>query len=117
MIQPRPLTVDHTSDRRGTLLTLCGELDYEATGCVQEALRHVRLSAGERLVLDLSAVTFCDSNGVTLLVGAHRTARAQDADLAVTGLLPPVAKVLRITGLDTVLAVYGTPEEAFADVP
>ncbi|MDG4863521.1 STAS domain-containing protein [Streptomyces sp. T-3] len=117
MHQSSILTVERNDHPRGTVLTMTGELDYDASPVLRRTFDQARLTTGQRLVLELSGVTFCDSSGVNLLVAARATACAQGAGIAVTGVTPAVAKVLRITGLDTVLPAYASPDEAFADAP
>jgi anti-sigma B factor antagonist len=66
---------------------------------------------GDReVVVDLTAVDFCDSSGLNVLVRAYKHARAQNATLTVTGAYGRVENVLRTTGLDRFL-IAGTAGE------
>ena len=84
---------------------LSGEIDFTSSGAVQSALLAMVLPGGGVVVADLSDVTFLDSSGLGVLVQAYRTAREQDTRLLVVAS-EPVRKLLRLTGLDTVLETY-----------
>jgi anti-sigma B factor antagonist len=84
---------------------LSGEIDFTSSGAVQSTLLSMILPGGGAVVADLSGVTFLDSSGLGVLVQAHRTAVERDTTLVVVAS-PPVRKLLRLTGLDTVLDTY-----------
>jgi anti-anti-sigma factor len=88
---------------RGCRLT--GEIDFTSSGPIQSTLLAMILPGGGAVVADLSGVTFIDSSGLGVLVQAHRTARERNNQLLVVAS-PPVRKLLRLTGLDTVLETY-----------
>ena len=57
------------------------------------------------MIVDLSRITFLDSSGLGVLALAYRTATQSDTRLLVV-VSEPVGKLLRLTGLDTVLETY-----------
>jgi anti-anti-sigma factor len=84
---------------------LAGEIDFTSAGAVQSALLAMILPGGGTVLADLSRITFLDSSGIGVLVQAHRTASERDTRLAIV-TSDPVRKLLRLTGLDTVLETY-----------
>lgn len=67
------------------------------------------------LVMDLSAVSFFSSTGLQLLVTADRAAASQGVVLRVaTGTHRSVLRTLHLTGLDTMLSLFTTREDAVA---
>jgi anti-anti-sigma factor len=92
---------------------LSGEIDFTSSGPVQSTLLAMILPGGGVVVADLSEITFLDSSGLGVLVQAHRTATERDSRLLVVAS-PPVRKLLRLTGLDTVLETYDELSEAEA---
>ena len=54
-------------DREGATVAPRGELDMATIGAVEHELRHLRRSGFEKLVLDLSGLTFMDSTGLHLV--------------------------------------------------
>jgi phospholipid/cholesterol/gamma-HCH transport system permease protein len=83
----------HTTDRDGArILSLHGALDVAATGHLwTPLLRAARDARGRPLVLDLAAVTACDSAGATLLIEAERVHRG---DTTTEAAAPHVAAIL-----------------------
>ena len=67
----------------GTLwLALAGELDVFTAPRLRSALRVAQPASEETLVLDLRGLTFLDSSGLAVILGAHETA-ARDGGRAV----------------------------------
>ena len=98
------------------ILVLDGELSI-GTGvriplAVDEQLRDART----RLVIDLSAVEFIDSSGLSLLLNAQR--RIQRAGGALAVISPPerVRRVFEMTRLDRAFRLCETREEALASL-
>ena len=88
---------------RGCRLT--GEIDFTSAGPIQTTLLSMILPGGGAVLADLSGVTFLDSSGLGVLVQAHRTSLERKNRLLVVAS-PPVRRLLRLTGMDTVLETY-----------
>ncbi len=84
---------------------LSGEVDFTSSGAVQSVLLAMVLPAGGAVIADLSEITFLDSSALGVLVQAYRTATERNTRLLVVAS-EPVRKLLRLTGLDTVLETY-----------
>ncbi len=83
-----------------TQITLRGELDLSTTLKVERELHRVEGSTPGLLVLDLSGLTFLDSTGLRLIVGADQRARRDDRRLAIVKGPAAVHRVFSITKLD-----------------
>ena len=94
---------------------LAGEVDFTSSGPMQATLTALILPGGGAVVADLTAVTFIDSSGLGALVQAHRTALERETRLLVVGSTP-VLRLLRVTGLDTVLDTYDSLDKAVASI-
>jgi anti-anti-sigma factor len=57
-----------------TLLSISGELDLAVTGRVHDALEQIERSAGKRLEIDLSELSFIDVTGVRAILSAYKRA-------------------------------------------
>jgi anti-sigma B factor antagonist len=99
------------------LITAEGELDADS----QVELRGVAMTevhrGRTRLVVDLTAVTFCDSAGLSLFVDLHRATRERGGWLRLAGANGVPLIVLRATNLDQVLSLHPTAEAALAADP
>lgn len=79
----------------------------------------VRAAAGEgpgRVVLDLGAVTFLDSSGLGALVGTMKLL-GPGRSLELAALQPNVARVLRLTRMDTVFTIHADAAAATGHPP
>lgn len=97
------------------MVAAAGEVDvYTAPTLDTELTRAVEAGA-TAVVVDLSAVDFLDSTGLSVLVKALERLRERDGSLAVVVSAERVAKVFRITGLDEMLSLHATLDAALAD--
>ena len=64
------------------------------------------------VVVDMSRTRFCDSAGLNALVTADRRARADGGEIRLAAVGEAVARVVALTGVDRVVAVYATLEDA-----
>ena len=92
-----------------------GEIDVATADSVERAVSEA-LAAGTGLVLlDFTGVTFIDSTGLGVLVKSHRAADALGAVFAVVHPTAPTLKLIRVLGLDQLLHVYASREQALAE--
>jgi anti-sigma B factor antagonist len=88
-------------------VALTGELDLESADAVGGRVREVLERGATEVVVDLAAVTFCDSTGVEALVAAHDTAARAGARLTVAHAYGITRRTLEITGVWPVLVPAG----------
>ena len=93
------------------VLSLRGDLDV-ATVDLLKAEAQPLVEAGRRIVLDVAGVSFCDSAGLGGIITLFREADAVDATLALAAPDARLSELLRITGLDGVVPVTTTVDEA-----
>jgi anti-sigma B factor antagonist len=97
-----------------TVVACTGRIVFgEESSGLRDSLKKL-LETTKRIVLNLSGVTYIDSGGLGTLVGVYSSARAQGADIKLTGLGQRLRDVLAITKLATVFEVYDTEQEAIA---
>jgi anti-sigma B factor antagonist len=101
-----------TSSGQVTVLSAAGEIDHDSRHALDDAAESALREGRIRLVIDLGAVTFCDSGGLSLFVGLHRRTTALGGQLRLACLQPPVTAVLRATNLDRILPLHPTVAEA-----
>ncbi|MGW0916844.1 STAS domain-containing protein [Streptomyces sp. NPDC002784] len=109
-------SVDTSASGTCLILLLSGEMDWQTapffrTRLVDEIARGLR-----RVVVDLSGVSFCDSAGLNVLLCAWRQAEGAGSVLVLASVPPKLQRTLTMTGVDTVLGVYGSVTEAEAEM-
>jgi anti-sigma B factor antagonist len=65
-----------------------------------------------RIVVDVSQVDYVDSAGLGILVGCHGKARESGGELRVAGAIARVSRLLEMTGLDKVLLLHPSVDDA-----
>ena len=87
-----------------------GELDMVlAEDLRKEWLPAVGQLRPDRLVIDLSEVTFMDSSGLGLLVAMHKLQKQHGGVVVLTAPPGLVRRVLALSGIDQVIEVRGGP--------
>ncbi len=107
------LKIDRSTMGEYTVLDVIGEIDLATAPHFEEQVASVAL--GTPLVVDMSNVTFMDSTGLRVLIGAHERAEENGGRLAIVVTEGPVTKLLNITGVAEWLNVYPTRSSATAD--
>jgi anti-anti-sigma factor len=97
-----------------TVLGLRGEIDCDTVGALARAMPPADPTAGSRVVVDLSGVTFMDSSGINALIAAHQVTRAARGWLRLAGLRDSVRRTVELVGLDTLATCHPTVREAIA---
>lgn len=94
------------------VVTVHGEIDHDVTDVLSEALRSEDGTAPPRIVADLSGVSFMDSSGINVLVGAHQRVSDAQGWLRIAGAQDAVARVLHLVGIDALIPCHPTVEQA-----
>lgn len=109
-----PLSISHRRAGTAHVVTVAGDVDAgTAPGLRRElAPEIVTAAAPELVVVDLSEVGFIDSAGLTVLAGLHRKSLERGVRLTLVAGTRPVRRALNITGLDDLITVVGTLDDA-----
>jgi anti-sigma B factor antagonist len=94
-----------------TTLDLEGEIDICTATEFKEALLRSIDGGARRIVVDATKVTFMDSTGLSVLIGAQNRLRPLGGRLAIAGS-QRVERLLKVAGLRDSLALYPDRDEA-----
>jgi anti-anti-sigma factor len=101
------LAVERTDGQ--AVLTVSGEIDMVTAPTLHQAAEALLLSQDvQDVVVDLSAVTFCDSSALRVLLQLRMTADRLGGAVHVRGASGTVARIFEVTGLDTVFKMPPT---------
>ena len=98
------------------VIEVFGEIDASSAPALQQAVISGLAAGHERVVLDLSAVSFMDSSGIGAVVAGWAEARDRAARLAVACGESHAAHRLRMMGLDAILEVSADRVQALERV-
>lgn len=105
----RPLRIGTRREQGAVILTVAGPLDLDNIAPLDATLQRLAQDGAGPVVIDLSDVAFADSTTVNVLIQAH------DALGSALRLAAPSAvleRLFTLTGLDTVLPLYGSVRAA-----
>ena len=105
----RGLRVATRNGTANVLLSVEGEVDLATAPELEGALQRALQSPARRLVVDLRAVQFLDSSGLSVLVRQDRLARAGERQLVIVKPPPQVHQVFELTGLSRHLTMVDEP--------
>lgn len=106
----------------GWLVDVAGEVDLHTAPRLRAVLDDVTDSAGSPghtqadVVVDLTQVGFIDSTGLGELVGAHKALVRRSATLHLAVTSERIRRLLSLTGLDEMLPVHQSRDEALAAI-
>jgi len=99
-------------DRDGAVVTVSGEIDVYSAPQLRQALVDVISKDARDVTVDLDGVSFMDSSGLGVLVGAWKRIRASEGSLRLVCSRELILKTFRITGLTKVFSIYPSLSEA-----
>lgn len=100
-------------DERTTVVALAGEIDLASAPDVKWALVDLASAGRDRIVVDMSAVSFIDSTGLGVLVGFKKTLGA-DARFVIACVPPAAHKAFEVAGLGEAFTMLPTVDDALA---
>jgi anti-sigma B factor antagonist len=99
----------------GVILSVGGEVDLATVPQLHAKLTDlIEVGRAGSVVVDLTPVAFLDSTGLTALLAGHHRARARGHTIRLVCPEGPVLRVLRLTGIETVIPLYSSLVEAIA---
>ena len=100
------LEIHCTTGDSWTVLTPFGDLDMAGAPSLRQAVVRQVGEGRNQLVLDLSAVTFIDSSGLGVIIGALRRTRAHDGDLVLVVTDPELRRAFELCDLDRIFELH-----------
>jgi anti-sigma B factor antagonist len=99
-------------ESRSNIVPLKGEIDLHVSPVVTAALNDVIDKKPERLVVDLSEVSYIDSAGLAALIQAMQKVEAYGGKFMLSGLQETVRSIFEISRLDQVFQIFPDADAA-----
>jgi anti-sigma B factor antagonist len=80
------------------VVQVTGDIDLTSAPWLQERLMRLLPASGDRLLVDLSGVSFIDCAGLRMLLGTCRTAGQQDRSVSYIAVSNHVRRLAELTG-------------------
>ncbi|MFF0190814.1 STAS domain-containing protein [Streptomyces sp. NPDC005244] len=114
--QPALTVTSQDTEPHARVLSVTGDIDLHQLGPLEHALAEaLRKSPPLRLlVLDLTAVGFCDSSGLNVLLKARQETEAHDIQLRLVSPGMVIRRLLQVTGTAAFFSLYDDLAQALA---
>lgn len=96
-------------------LPLEGEIDLHRSARVERSLDSMIKKKPDRIVVDLSGVTFIDSSGMAVLIRALQNMKEYGGQLSLSGINDQVRPIFEIARLDQVFLIDPGSNYSLAD--
>lgn len=101
-------------DDQACVVSVGGEVDVYTSPALKKRLLDAIEEECPLLIVVLDGVSFIDSSGLGVLVGALRRLKERGDEMRIVCSREQVLKIFRITGLDKVFPILATLDEARA---
>jgi anti-sigma B factor antagonist len=109
------LTTQESERGDCVILALDGELDLDTAPILSSCLEEVLGRGDRRIVINASALTFCDSIGLSTLLAAHHACASAGGFLRLAAPDELLTRLLAVVGLQATIPVYPTVDSAVED--
>ena len=96
------------------VLAVAGDLDVNCLSLLRDEMEDAREEGHANVVLDLSGTEYVTSTAVGLVVKQWKELRDHGGDLKLCGVSPFIRKTLAMLGVERIVEIHATPEEAAA---
>jgi len=96
------------------VLPLEGDIDLHVSPLVRESLNAMIKKKPERIVIDLSRVTYIDSAGMAALILAMQEVEAYGGKFFLSGLQETIRSIFETTRLDGIFRIFPDVDAALA---
>jgi anti-sigma B factor antagonist len=110
-----PITTSVAHRERITVVSVGGEIDLSTAAAFEAAITAAVEGDLPGLVIELTGVTFMASVGLRILVATHGKV-SKSTQVAVVANSPAASRPIQLTGLDEVISLYPTLDEALIAV-
>ena len=99
---------------RANVLPLEGDIDLHVSPAVSESLNAMIKKKPERIVIDLSRVTYIDSAGIAVLILAMQEVEAYGGKFFLSGLQETLRSIFETSRLERVFRIFPDVDAALA---
>jgi anti-sigma B factor antagonist len=99
------------------VVALPAEIDMSNAGRAGQQLGSAVTPGVRTVIADMTATTFCDSSGISMLVRACKQAAASRTQLRLVVPSMTVLRALTLVGMDDLLPIYPSLSQALAAGP
>ncbi len=99
------------------VIALPAQIDMANAGRAGQQLGSALTPGATTVIADMTATTFCDSSGISMLIRAHKQAAVNRTELRLVVPSAAVLRALTLVKIDCLLPIYPTVSQALAAPP
>lgn len=112
---PAGLTLSEIAAADAVVLAATGYIDAETYPDFQRKMQEIVERNPSQIVLDFQGITFTNSVTWGLIISLQKKLNQAGGRLTIAGLNPPAATVVHVLGLEELLTISPTVQEALGD--
>ncbi|WP_078543047.1 anti-sigma factor antagonist [Litchfieldia alkalitelluris] len=99
------IQIDIREISEGHYVTIHGEIDVYTAPQVKEKLLPISEIENSHLIVDLSDVSYLDSTGLGIFIGAFKNIKKHNGEFKLVGLSERLERLFSITGLSGIMDI------------
>lgn len=105
------------SDKNLFVEFICSELDHHVANEIREGLDELLNSNQvKNMVFDFANINFMDSSGIGVIIGRYKKISIENGKVSVININDRVKKIFDLSGLNKIINIYETYEEAVSSL-
>jgi anti-anti-sigma factor len=94
------------------IVSIMGRVDSETAGILEKTLNSLVTAGSKKILCDFSATAYINSAGLRVLLSVTKALKRTQGSIVLCSLRPNVNGIFSIAGINQVVPVYSTREEA-----
>ncbi|MGD9482066.1 STAS domain-containing protein [Streptomyces sp. TRM70308] len=111
------LTIRLHHTQGAVVVALSGEVDIDTAPDLRRSAHQLVDEGHQDLVIDMGDVTFCDSTGLSALIGIWHTTREAAGTMSLVAIPDRLHRMITVTGISELLPTYPTTAAALTAHP
>lgn len=107
------LKIEYTKLNDHFILSLSGEIDASNSVDLDAAIQEILVQGAKKILVDGTRLEYISSAGLGVFMSYLEEFQEKDIHIIIFGLMDKVHQVFIILGLDKLIAIKNTQEEAF----
>mgnify|MGYP004692412473 FL=1 len=93
------------------------ELDHHVASSIREEIDDILMTRSvKNIVFDFENINFMDSSGIGVIIGRYKKISSEKGTVSVININSRVKKVFDLSGMNKIIKVYSTYEEALSSL-
>ena len=93
------------------------ELDHHITNEVRDGIDNILSSKPiKNIIFDFKNIKFMDSSGIGVIIGRYKKISSEGGKVSVINVNARVKKIFDLSGMDKIISIYDTSEEAISSL-